>query len=206
MTDALMTICPHCSGKADVKPAPLTRFRCRVCGGPRVPVDDSAIHRSNNETRHLAAAKSFQKQRAAWAVGGAILAVFGVIAALFAGLALAFVDISGPISTVMLIMALTPLVLAIVSGFKAAALRSKITDEVEEAWVLVATDVLAQLGEDTRATQLASLMRIDDTQAELLLGQASVRSLLAGPSAQLRVENADDESESEPDSPTKLSR
>ena len=57
--------CPHCRSVADVEPAEPLRFRCRICGGPRVPVDDHEVVRTGREVPVLKQAKKAHSIRAA---------------------------------------------------------------------------------------------------------------------------------------------
>ena len=80
--------CPHCGAVADVEPHKTLRYRCRVCGGPRVPLADNTIEPSGVEWPLLEEAQRARMRVAAWRVGregeGLVKAVVLVLAALAA--------------------------------------------------------------------------------------------------------------------------
>ena len=83
--------CPHCGAIADIEPAKALRYRCKVCGGPRVPSDDVAVKRSGAETPALERAQRAHRVAAAWRVGAGVVGGFGALSLLIALLVLGVV-------------------------------------------------------------------------------------------------------------------
>lgn len=177
--------CPHCGTIADVEAADAVRYRCKVCGGPRVVVDLPGFERSGKEKRPLDAARRWEMKRTAWRMGGWVVGGFGIIAALTA---LATLSV---ISPGLLLTLLTALMVALPFAFAAYALRSarKAGQErdhaLDEAWQGVAREVVATRDEPPEAHELAEWMRVDETTAELLLAALSVDAFVRA-----RVEDA----------------
>jgi len=163
--------CPHCGAVADLEPHNVLRFRCKVCGGPRVPSDDVSVTRSGAETPELERAQRAQRVAAAWRVAAGVVAGFGGLSLLVALLVLVAVT-PGVLGTLgAAIAVLVPFVLAWLFWRRGAAEAQKIGDALDEAWQRVAREVLdAHRGELT-ATQLGKALRTDAATAERLLAR-----------------------------------
>ncbi|MCE7890949.1 MAG: zinc ribbon domain-containing protein [Sorangiineae bacterium PRO1] len=197
--------CPHCRSVADVEPAEPLRFRCRVCGGPRIPVDSREIVRTGREVPVLAKAKKAHFARAAWAVAAGVVGGFGVLSLLMTLLVVAF----GPglfTSLAMLGMSLLPFVVAALAWQRAKRHAKERDRLLDDAWSLVASDVLTHTGKELEADDLAKLMRIDVERAEQVLAHLSAEDFIHARvtdegdiaySSRLRVEPALEEPEEE---------
>lgn len=197
--------CPHCRSVADVEPAEPLRFRCRVCGGPRIPVDSREIVRTGREVPVLAKAKKAHFARAAWAVATGVVGGFGVLSLLMTLLVVAF----GPglfTSLAMLGMSLLPFVVAALAWQRAKRHAKERDRLLDDAWSLVASDVLTHTGKELEADDLAKLMRIDVERAEQVLAHLSAEDFIHARvtdegdiaySSRLRVEPALEEPEEE---------
>ena len=164
--------CPHCRSVADVEPAEPLRFRCRICGGPRVPVDDHEVVRTGREVPVLKQAKKAHAIRAAWAVGAGVVGGFGVLSLLATLLVIAFGV--GAIASVLLLAANAVPFLAAALAWKKAKKQGKLRDQLmDDAWSLVASDVLAHAGNELAAEDLAKIMRVEVDRAELILAHLS---------------------------------
>lgn len=195
--------CPHCRSVADVEPAEPLRFRCRVCGGPRVPVDSQEIVRTGREVPVLAQAKKAHFARAAWAVAAGVVGGFGVLSFLMTLLVVAF----GPgllTSLALLGASLLPFVVAALAWQKAKRHGKERDRLLDDAWSLVASDVLTHTGKELEAKDLAKLMRIDVERAEQVLAHLSAEDFIHARvtdegdlaySSRLRVEPAPEELE-----------
>lgn len=165
--------CPHCRSVADVEPSGPLRFRCRVCGGPRVPLESREIVRSGREIPVLGQAKKAHLARAGWAVGAGVLGAFGLMALAATLLVIAF----GPglfTSLGLLGASAVPFVLAALAWRKAKKKAQVREHLLDDAWGLVAADVLSHQGKEIEADDLAKLMRIDVARAEQVLAQLSL--------------------------------
>ncbi|MBK8994323.1 MAG: zinc ribbon domain-containing protein [Myxococcales bacterium] len=197
--------CPHCRSVADVEPAEPLRFRCRVCGGPRIPVDSREIVRTGREVPVLAKAKKAHFARAAWAVAAGVVGGFGVLSFLMTLLVVAF----GPgllTSLAMLGMSLLPFVVAALAWQRSKRHAKERDRLLDDAWSLVASDVLTHTGKELEADDLAKLMRIDVERAEQVLAHLSAEDFIHARvtdegdiaySSRLRVEPALEEPEEE---------
>ena len=170
--------CPHCRSVADVEPHDTLRFRCRVCGGPRVPLEDPEVTRTGRELPLLAQAQRARMRSAAWKVGAASAGGFGLLSLL---VALIVLGIASPgfiaiLATLVLVSA--PLLLAVLAWRQAGKSKKDVERALDDAWALVASDLMRQRGAELTAGELARSMRITEEQAELLLARLSVQDFV----------------------------
>lgn len=170
--------CPHCRSVADVEPHDTLRFRCRVCGGPRVPLDDPEIVRTGREQPMLARARRAQLRASAWKVGAGTVAGFGALSAL---VALIVVGIASPglfATLATLLVVSVPFVAAILAWRRGKRHDAEGQNALDDAWALVASDLFRQRGAELTAKELAEAMRLGEEQAELLLARLSVQDFV----------------------------
>jgi hypothetical protein len=161
--------CPHCGTLTTVEPSPALRYRCRVCGGPRVVIDDPAVERSGRVLVPLERAHRERVRIAAWGLGAALAAGFGAISLTVAVVALLLAS-PGPAATLaVLVMTLLPLLLAAVAWRRHRYHRAQRDAELGAAWSLAAADVLAQRGEELTAEQLGRIMHLQTPEVEQLM-------------------------------------
>lgn len=170
--------CPHCRSVTEVEPAGVLRFRCRVCGGPRVPVDDPEVVRSGREIKLLSSAQQARRRGAAWRVGAGLVAGFAALS--FAvSLVVWLIASPGVLGTLgLLVMLSVPVVLALMARRRAGAEGRALEHALDQAWALVAADVLASRSGELNAAELARILRVDEARAELLLGQLNVNDFI----------------------------
>lgn len=161
--------CPHCGGVAPEEPDDELRFVCAICGGPRIPLEDSSLRRTGRELAPLARAEAARRARAGWRAAAVatgmllpmLLVVVGVLALLFGpgkGLAVA-----------------GSLVVAPVAAFSAWAWsRSKargrdLSAALDQAWIAAAADVARQAQSPITPRHLARALHVGEAQAEELL-------------------------------------
>jgi len=75
--------CPHCHAQARLEPSAALRWRCGVCGGPIVPIDEG-IARAHGELAPLVTAQRTRAMAVGWTAAAVVL---GAIAAMGLGLA-----------------------------------------------------------------------------------------------------------------------
>ena len=170
--------CPHCRAVADVEPSDRLRYRCRICGGPRVPADAPDVARSGREIRLLQQARRDDIRAALLRAGGvALFGSFGMslLVTLFV-LAVATPGVIGSVAA--LAACAVPLLLGVYVYRKGAAARSAVKDSLDKAWLLVASDVVQGRAELPKADELAKILRIDEARAELLLAELSVNDFV----------------------------
>ena len=170
--------CPHCGSIADVEPNRALRYRCLVCGGPRVPVTDTSIEPSGRERAPLATAQHARLRIGAWRVAAAVVAAFGALSLFVTLLTLAFIS-PGVLATTGLLAAVSvPFVLAALAWLRARRYVRDRDAAIEQAWISVASDVLREKGGELDAREIASLLRLDEAQAEQLLARLDVESIV----------------------------
>ena len=182
--------CPHCRTVSDVEPHPRLRFRCRVCGGPRVPLDDPGVRRSGREIRLLEQARRAFLRSSLFRAGGAVLlGSFGLslLVTLFV-LSVAAPGLIGSLGA--LFACAVPLALGVYALRKAASTQHESELALDQAWLLVASDLLRERGSELKADELARALRIDEVRAELLLAELSVNDFVHA-----RVESEPDASD-----------
>jgi hypothetical protein len=157
-------------------------WRCAVCGGPVVPAE-GLQRRDGGELASLVGAQRARAIGIGWL--GATL-VLGSIASMAVGLALLVgLGASATPAAVLGSLALAGIVLAVLSGRRAARANAEARTKLEDAWAHVADEVMrARVGEVT-ATDLAKAMQTDETRAEKLLARLSA-------AGRARVEVRDD--------------
>ncbi|HTN86603.1 MAG TPA: zinc ribbon domain-containing protein [Sorangium sp.] len=172
--------CPHCGGVAGVSAHAELRFRCDVCGGPRVPVADARVKRSGREVPLLQKARAAASARSVWrAAGIAASALFGFEVFLFAVLLLVLSASFGLFAAGVLTMA--PVAVFALWAFRRARSRGQdIAPALDAAWVSVASDVARQTERPLTASGLASTLRIGESQAEELLALLEVNDVVRG--------------------------
>jgi hypothetical protein len=170
--------CPHCKSVADVEPHDKLRFRCRVCGGPRVPLDAPEVVRTGRELAPLALAQKSRMKSAAWKVGSISSAGFALVSLLVALLVLGLAS-PGFIATLLtLAMVSVPFVVAALAWRSAKRHDRAAEGAIDDAWALVASDLMRARESELTAEDLASAMRISSEQAELLLARLSVQDFV----------------------------
>jgi hypothetical protein len=156
------------------------RFKCDLCGGPRIPVLSPALRRSGKEIPALKLAEDARKGRAgarATAIAGGVglsftvltFAIFWLIWGLGVASAIAFLAIAGPFGALL------------AWGAQKAAKRGKeIQPALDAAWIAAASDVAAQSRGQLTARDLAVAMGIDEAKAEELLAMVDVNRSIGG--------------------------
>ncbi|UQA63707.1 zinc ribbon domain-containing protein [Polyangium aurulentum] len=178
-------LCPHCGATAGASPDEELRWRCDICGGPRVPLADPRVRRTGRENKALERAEAARKARA-WSRAGAVvtglaltavLGVVGIVAALGAagafnlgfGFVLAALLTAGPLSGFLLWLVM-----------RARARGKEIEPALDAAWMAVATDVVQQSKEPVTPRALADALRIEESQAEELLALLEASDIVRG--------------------------
>lgn len=167
-------VCPHCGNKTGLEPSPRLRYRCRICGGPRVPVEDEDFVRSQRESRQLDFARRARRAEllfgALWIVsgvlGGTSMLVTLLTLLLFSGLLTGW-------AWLLLVPAL-PLMLAFWARRQTLGARATTDEALANAWTSVAYEVLDHSASELTSTQLAKRMLTDEAHAEQLLARLNV--------------------------------
>ena len=178
--------CPHCGAMSRLDESAKMVWVCGACAGPRIPADVPGLARANVERGALIAARG-AKAAALWSRAGAVLFLVTSLMALAVGglLMLASVlaaAILGVFGAVFFALALYL--------FRVARRSDKTSvTKLDEAWEIVAHQVLRARGGGTTAAELAQAMRTTEAHAEQLLALVSLRDdagAVVGEDAELR--------------------
>lgn len=178
-----MDACPLCGATTGCSPDPEFRYRCDVCGGPRVPLHAPRKRRGAKELAALKRAETKRKSRAK-SRGGAIAAglsgigivgmlglagIVSLVAGWNLGLLIFVIGLftAGPLAALTAWLAL-----------RASKLSKEIPTAIDEAWMAAATDVVDQSKNAVTATSLAQALRIEEPQAEELLALLEASDLV----------------------------
>ncbi len=186
--------CPHCRTIADLEESEVLRFRCRVCGGPRIAPIDSDIPRSGREKKALERAKVAHAHNTGWKFGAGLLGGLSVLSLLVTLGVLALTS-PGLVATVIAILfTVAPAVLAYLAWARAKRARVETLDQVERAYTEVVRDIAKAKDGDVTARELADLLQIEEPDAELLLAHLSVdtfvRARVEEPAPRARLDDA----------------
>ncbi|HEY3234403.1 MAG TPA: hypothetical protein VGJ84_06785 [Polyangiaceae bacterium] len=156
-----------------IEPSSSFRYRCRVCGGPRVPLDDPGVKRSGREDKPLKAAQRAALRAGAWKVAVVLLSSFAMLSSVIAVLIL-LIARPGWIETASgLAVSGLPWAIAFIAWRRAKALRERQRAFLDQAWAIVAGDLLTSRPGEVTVHDLAHCLRLKDAEAELLLAELS---------------------------------
>jgi hypothetical protein len=171
--------CVHCRAIVDVEAAREVRFKCRLCGGVRIPIDDLAIERSRGQVELLTKATVARSATTVWTIVAAAVAAFGLCSVLVLALVISVAAPAMPAAVVASIAALVPFGFAAVAFRKARAHHGDVARFVEASWMVAAADIARARGGQIDGPSLAKLTRTTESEADQLLGRMSSKSLLA---------------------------
>jgi hypothetical protein len=187
--------CPLCQALSDVEESAVLYYRCRTCGGPRVP--PSAGPPSERETALLKEARREQLRAGAFRTGSAFALASGLLSLFVTNVVLLATSPAPLAKAFALFASVVPLVLSFLAFRRAAAHKKQLERALQQAWVAAAGRVAALAGSDVTASSLAKALRIDEGRAELLLAELSVQDFMTSPAltAKLRVPELEPASE-----------
>jgi hypothetical protein len=166
--------CPLCQAVSDVEESKLLYYRCRACGGPRIP--PTAGPTSERETALLAQARSEQLRAGAYRVGSGFALASGLMSLFVTNVVLLATSPPAFARTAALLASAVPLLLALVAFRRAARHRKKLELILEQAWLSAAERVCRAAGGAPSTAALAQALRIDEPRAELLLAELSLEN------------------------------
>ncbi len=165
--------CPHCRAESGSVQRASGDYVCRICGGPRVPVHDTRVARSDAEAPTLVEARRAQR-RAGWF--GALTGFTGLASLASLGVAgLAFAT-NLPGLVVSLVGAALWLAATTFSWGRRRAQLARARVLLRAAWTRVAQDAVASF-RAVSARQLSQLLGLGHEEAEALLTQLVVHDL-----------------------------
>ncbi len=172
------TTCPHCHGVAQVSPHPRLNQVCNICGAPRIDLEH-APKLSGDELPSLLAARTAERKRLQWKVGG----VFGGAVTSFA-FALwtlwALIVGTGMISTVVGLALSAPFFALAVAGYvQSKRASAKVDKALHAAWKSAARDLLMAHPGGMTAKQLSEELPLSLEQAEQVAAELSVDNTIS---------------------------
>jgi hypothetical protein len=180
--------CPLCQALSDIEPNPTLYFRCRACGGPRVP--PSAGPASERETALLKTARAEQLRAGGYQVGFGFALVSGLLSLLVTNVVLLATSPPALAKALALFASIVPLLFSFVAFRRAARHKKLLAQALEQAWLSAAGRVVDSAGGEPSAGSLAKTLRVAESRAEFLLAELSVQDFVrpqALPAAKIRV-------------------
>jgi hypothetical protein len=182
--------CPHCGATADVERDEALGFRCLVCGGPRVAIDIAGVALGPSVDRALTSARRQHRRHLAFSAAGLVLASLGGLGLLIASVVALTTSLGLVPALALLLGAALPLGAGAWALRRAASAREQRGRALHDARVTALANAQAVTGVLDGA-QVAEAFRLEPGQAELLLAEASVATLLnEAPAPRLRVAEA----------------
>lgn len=178
-----MDTCPLCGATTGCSPDPEFRYRCDVCGGPRVPLQAPRKRAGAKESTALRRAEASRKSRAKTRAGAiaaglaaigtvGMLGLVGILSMVF-GWNIGLWLLAAGLLTAGPLFALTSWLTS-----RSSRLSKEIPAAIDEAWMAAATDVVEQSKTAVTAASLAKALRIDEPQAEELLALLEASDLV----------------------------
>ncbi len=173
--------CPLCQGVADVEPDATLYYRCKACGGPRIPPNGKPI--SEPEIALLKSARAEQLRAAAFRAGAGFALASGVLSLLVTSVVLLATSPALFAKVAALVASSIPFALSVFALRRGRRHVRKLAEALQQAWLLAASRLVANArgqGAMTAAT-LGKLLRVDEARAEFLLAEVSVQDFVASP-------------------------
>jgi hypothetical protein len=182
--------CPLCRALSDVESNTTLYYRCRACGGPRIPPTASPI--SEAEAALLRTARAEQLRAGAFNAGSGFAAASGALSLLLTSVVLLVTSPGQFAKFAALLASLVPFALSFFARRRAHRHVAALSAALQQAWLLAASRVVAAHGGASQmtATELGRVLRVDERRAELLLAELSVRDFVEQPAellARMRV-------------------
>jgi len=171
--------CVHCHAIADVEPAAHVRFVCSVCGGVRIPIDDPKVERSVEQVEHLKSVTAKRSANIVWKMIAAVTAGFGFMSLLVLSIVVSVAHPPTVAAVVATLAVLVPFALAVLAWRRSRARAAELEPLLEKAWMAAAADIARARGGELTASDLATITRIAEADADRLLGRMSAQSRLA---------------------------
>lgn len=190
--------CPLCHALSDVETSAALYYRCRACGGPRIPPSAQPI--SEAEASLLRTARAEQLRAAAFKAGSGFAVASGALSLLLTSVVLLVTSPGAIAKFAALLASLVPFALSFFAWRRAQRHAAALSAALQQAWLLAASLVVAGSGgtDQVSATQLARALGVDERRAELLLAELSVRDFVEQPTqvpGRMRVTEQGDSAE-----------
>lgn len=170
--------CPHCNAVTTSSPDKELRYRCDLCGGPRVPRGDPAIRRGKREVPFLKRANEARKERAKSRALAAVSAALGFGTTALAALWALIFGVSIGLGVTWGLFAGIAALTLIWSVRRAGEKTREIAPQIDQAWTRAAADTALAIKGPFSAARLAKAMGVDEALAEELLAQLDVNDVV----------------------------
>ncbi len=171
--------CPLCQALSDVEPNTTLYWRCRTCGGPRIPPTSSPL--SEAEVSLLRSARSEQLRATAFRAGAGFALASGALSFLVTGVVLLATSPAPFAKVAALVACLVPFALSFFALRRGRQHARMLDAALQQAWLLAAARVAAMeaaAGAVVNAAALAKALRVDEARAEFLLAEVSVQDFV----------------------------
>lgn len=165
--------CPHCRAESGSVQRASGDWVCRICGGPRIPVHDTRVVRSDAEAPALMETRR-ARRRAGWF--GALTGLTGLTSLASLGAAGLAAATSLPGLVVSLIGAALWLAATAFAWGRRRRHLARARELLQAAWRSVARDAVASFSK-VSARQLSQLLGLGHEETEALLTQLVVHDL-----------------------------
>ncbi len=170
MTRAL---CPHCRTTAGVKTAPGGGYRCKLCGGPRVISENTALALSGTEVPLLQEARRAGRARWLWLAGSLTSALVALGSLSFALVLVLLFDPTALVTGLLLGLAALPLIVALWTFRRSRRAGTSSQAALHEARLGAVRDALGG-GQELGAADVSRLLALPAAESELLLAELNV--------------------------------
>jgi hypothetical protein len=172
--------CPHCRATADLEQSDVLHFACAICGGARIPMDDTSLVRSNAELELLKQAGSARMAGWVWRVGAAVTGAFGLLGVVVLCLVVAVAHPGTLAVIAAAAVTAVPLVAAAFAWQRGTARTGEAVATVDQAWRMVVAELASAHAGEIDARTVAKAMRLGEAEADRMLAAMSSKNLLAG--------------------------
>jgi hypothetical protein len=173
--------CPLCQALSDVESNTTLYYRCRACGGPRIPPTETPL--SEAEAGLLRTARAEQLRAGAFKTGSGFAAASGALSLLLTNVVL-LVTSPGPFAKFAALLAsVVPFALSFFAWKRAGRHAAALNEALQQAWLLAAARVVAAHGGAGAMTagELGKVLRVGEPRAEILLAELTVRDFVEQP-------------------------
>ena len=175
--------CPLCQALSDVESNPTLYYRCKTCGGPRIPPNGNPV--SEAEVTLLREARAEQLRAGAFKAGAGFAVASGALSFLVTAVVLLATAPAPVAKFAALVACLVPFVLSFFALSRSRQHTRRLNAALQRAWLLAASRLVAGQGGQMSSALLAKTLRIDEARAELLLAEVSVQDFVSSAPAEL---------------------
>jgi zinc-ribbon domain len=172
--------CPHCGAVTTSSTDKELRYKCDLCGGPRVPRLSPKLRggKTRRDVPFLKRANDARKSRAKYRAVATIAGVMGLGSVALSALWLLIFPATLPFLVTAELFVGTALFLVLWAIARAGGKTKEIAPQIDQAWQRAAADAAAAMKAPFTAAMLADAMGIEESVAEELLAHLDVSDVL----------------------------